>query len=225
MLEFSVRGKTMDHNRKKLTGIIPPLVTPLDASGKIDEKALKRLIEYCIQGGVSGIFMLGSCGEGTSLTGAQKRTAVKCALEAAEGIPYDGDQITGIEDGDTNARLFQMDVYIGFDLISLTFDNGEQEFVIPVVSDPIDTGSDSTGAIDTTSDETLLDKLKEWWERFQDSDGMNVIRIILAVVIVVLLILIVLLIVDKITAIASRKKPKPKTTSKKTKKKKTKKKK
>ena len=29
--------------------------------------------------------MLGSCGEGTSLTGAQKRTAVKCALEAAEG--------------------------------------------------------------------------------------------------------------------------------------------
>lgn len=143
------------------------------------------------------------------------------ALEAAEGIPYDGDQITGIEDGDTNARLFQMDVYIGFDLISLTFDNGEQEFVIPVVSDPIDTGSDSTGAIDTTSDETLLDKLKEWWERFQDSDGMNVIRIILAVVIVVLLILIVLLIVDKITAIASRKKPKPKTT-KKTKKKKTK---
>ena len=147
------------------------------------------------------------------------------ALEAAEGIPYDGDQITGIEDGDTNARLFQMDVYIGFDLISLTFDNGEQEFVIPVVSDPIDTGSDSTGAIDTTSDETLLDKLKEWWERFQDSDGMNVIRIILAVVIVVLLILIVLLIVDKITAIASRKKPKPKTTSKKTKKKKTKKKK
>ena len=106
-----------------------------------------------------------------------------------------------------------------------SFDNGEQEFVIPVVSDPIDTGSDSTGAIDTTSDETLLDKLKEWWERFQDSDGMNVIRIILAVVIVVLLILIVLLIVDKITAIASRKKPKPKTTSKKTKKKKTKKKK
>lgn len=143
------------------------------------------------------------------------------ALEAAEGIPYNGEQTTGIEDGDTNARIFQMDVYIGFDLISLTFDNGEQEFVIPVVSDPIDTGSDSTGAIDTTSDKTLLDRLKEWWERFQDSDGMNVIRIILAVVIVVLVILIVVQIVDKITAIASRKKPKPKTT-KKTKKKKTK---
>lgn len=142
------------------------------------------------------------------------------ALEAAEGIPYNGGQTTGIEDGDTNARIFQMDVYIGFDLISLTFDNGEQEFVIPVVSDPIDTGSDSTGAIHTTSDKTLLDRLKEWWERFQDSDGMNVIRIILAVVIVVLLILIVLLIVDKITAIVSRKKPKPKQTTRKTTKKK-----
>ena len=94
----------MDHNRKKLTGIIPPLVTPLDASGKIDEKALKRLIEYCIQGGVSGIFMLGSCGEGTSLTGAQKRTAVKCALEAAEGKGGPRRHADG-EDGRTPAQL------------------------------------------------------------------------------------------------------------------------
>lgn len=108
MLEFSVRGKTMDHNRKKLTGIIPPLVTPLDASGKIDEKALKRLIEYCIQGGVSGIFMLGSCGEGTSLTGEQKRTAVKCALEAAEGkVPV----LTGVLETSTEKILEEIRCY------------------------------------------------------------------------------------------------------------------
>lgn len=70
-------------NIKKLKGIIPPLVTPLDQRGNIDEESLERLIDYCIQGGVSGIFMLGSCGEGFALTAGRKRTAVQCALKAA----------------------------------------------------------------------------------------------------------------------------------------------
>lgn len=49
------------------------------------------------------------------------------ALEASEGIPYDGNGVLqGIKTGDTNARLFQMNVYLGFDIISLTFDNGEE---------------------------------------------------------------------------------------------------
>ena len=75
------------------------------------------------------------------------------ALEASEGIPYDGNGVLqGIKTGDTNARLFQMNVYLGFDIISLTFDNGEETFVIPVVSDPIDAGGASTGALHTNSD-------------------------------------------------------------------------
>lgn len=75
------------------------------------------------------------------------------ALEASEGIPYDGNGVLqGIKTGDTNARLFQMNVYLGFDIISLTFDNGEETFVIPVVSDPIDAGGASMGALNTNSD-------------------------------------------------------------------------
>lgn len=75
------------------------------------------------------------------------------ALETGEGIPYDGGgMLEGIKTGDTNARLFQMNVYLGFDIISLTFDNGEETFTIPVVSNPIDVGSGSTGALDTNSD-------------------------------------------------------------------------
>ena len=75
------------------------------------------------------------------------------ALEASEGIPYDGNGVLqGIKTGDTNARLFQMNVYLGFDIISLPFDNGEETFVIPVVSDPIDAGGASTGALHTNSD-------------------------------------------------------------------------
>lgn len=96
------------------------------------------------------------------------------ALEASEGIPYDGDGLLqGIKSGDTNARLFQMNVYLGFDIISLTFDNGEQEFVIPVVSDPIDAGSGSTGAINTTSDK---------------NNGKDLLKVIAALICLLLLI-------------------------------------
>ena len=47
--------------KERLRGIIPPLVTPLDENRNIDKKSLKKLIDYCVDGGVSGIFVLGSC--------------------------------------------------------------------------------------------------------------------------------------------------------------------
>ena len=63
----------------KIKGIIPPLVTPLDRKGRVDEESLEKLISHCIQGGVSALFILGSCGEGSVLTDLQKKTAVRCA--------------------------------------------------------------------------------------------------------------------------------------------------
>lgn len=36
--------------KEKLKGIIPPLVTPLDREGKIDEQSLGKLIRFCING-------------------------------------------------------------------------------------------------------------------------------------------------------------------------------
>lgn len=48
-------------------GIVPPVPTPLTESGAIDVPALERLLERVIQGGVHGVFMLGTTGEGLSL--------------------------------------------------------------------------------------------------------------------------------------------------------------
>ncbi|WP_116112031.1 dihydrodipicolinate synthase family protein [Austwickia chelonae] len=44
-------------------GVIPPLVTPLTASGELDLASLERLIARLLDGGVHGIFALGSSGE------------------------------------------------------------------------------------------------------------------------------------------------------------------
>ncbi len=52
----------------RLRGIIPPLVTPLRAPDELDVAGLERLIEHIIAGGVQGVFVLGSTGEGPSLS-------------------------------------------------------------------------------------------------------------------------------------------------------------
>lgn len=50
-----------------LKGIIPPMVTPLLDTMELDLNGLKKLIEHLIDGGVHGIFLLGTNGEGPSL--------------------------------------------------------------------------------------------------------------------------------------------------------------
>lgn len=54
--------------RQPLTGIIPPLITPLRGRDELDIAGLERLIEHVIRGGVSGVFILGTTGEGPGLS-------------------------------------------------------------------------------------------------------------------------------------------------------------
>ena len=51
-----------------IRGIIPPLVTPLTEQGKLDTEGLSRLVEHVLDGGVHGLFILGTTGEGPSLS-------------------------------------------------------------------------------------------------------------------------------------------------------------
>ncbi|MCR5731571.1 MAG: dihydrodipicolinate synthase family protein [Sphaerochaetaceae bacterium] len=46
-----------------IKGIIPPIVTPIDENEKVDEKALRKHIDFMIDGGISGILAFGSNGE------------------------------------------------------------------------------------------------------------------------------------------------------------------
>lgn len=62
-------------------GIIPPLITPLTKDRRLDVEALDRLVHHVIEGGVSGIFVLGTTGEGPSLSKDIKRAVVsRCCL-------------------------------------------------------------------------------------------------------------------------------------------------
>jgi len=68
-----------------LKGIIPPMITPLTENGELDTEGLKRLVEHLISGGVHGIFLLGTNGEGPSLTYALRKELISKACKLING--------------------------------------------------------------------------------------------------------------------------------------------
>ncbi|HNV04023.1 MAG TPA: dihydrodipicolinate synthase family protein [Vicinamibacterales bacterium] len=68
-----------------LTGIVPPLVTPLRDRDALDEPGLERLIEHVLGGGVSGLFILGTTGEGPSLSYRLRRELVARTCRQVNG--------------------------------------------------------------------------------------------------------------------------------------------
>jgi len=68
-----------------LRGVIPPMVTPLCAPDELDVAGLERLIEHMIKGGVHGIFALGTCGEGPSLSYRLRRELIERTCRQVRG--------------------------------------------------------------------------------------------------------------------------------------------
>lgn len=54
-------------NGQKYHGAVIPVVTPFTPSGEIDEPSLFKLLDNLVAGGVSGIFVLGTTGEGAQV--------------------------------------------------------------------------------------------------------------------------------------------------------------
>jgi 4-hydroxy-tetrahydrodipicolinate synthase len=64
-----------------LKGIIPPMITPLTEKEDLDVTGLEKLIEHLLAGGVHGIFLLGTNGEGPSLTYALRKELISKACK------------------------------------------------------------------------------------------------------------------------------------------------
>ena len=67
---------------RALSGIVPPAISPLDLSREIDEGAIGHLVEHVLQGGCSGLFVLGGCGEGAWLPSRQRGIVVRAFARA-----------------------------------------------------------------------------------------------------------------------------------------------
>lgn len=85
--------------RKIRGGIIPPVVTPLDENKKLDIPSLHRLVDHLIDGGVDGLFALGSSGEVVFLTDADRALVLREIVEHTAGrVPV----YAGVIDMQTN---------------------------------------------------------------------------------------------------------------------------
>jgi dihydrodipicolinate synthase/N-acetylneuraminate lyase len=65
-----------------LTGVVPPVVTPLRDRDTLDAEGLERLLAHLLEGGVAGVFLLGTTGEGPSLGYRLRREVIERSCRA-----------------------------------------------------------------------------------------------------------------------------------------------
>jgi len=80
-----MKGTALAHCRG---GVVPPISTPLGPDGRVDADSLRRLRTWLVDGGVRGIFALGSTGEASYLTETSRRQVVEtlAAVKGAEAL-------------------------------------------------------------------------------------------------------------------------------------------
>src|SRR5688572_12640994 len=102
----------------RLAGIIPPVVTPFRADESLDLPQLKSHVDYLLDRGVDGIFVLGTTGEFYALDEAEKQQVVAAAVEHCRGRSpvYVG---TGAETTREVVRLTRMAEREGADGVSV----------------------------------------------------------------------------------------------------------
>ncbi|MHA1730644.1 MAG: dihydrodipicolinate synthase family protein [Promethearchaeota archaeon] len=71
---------------ERLRGIFPPLVTPFEEeSEEVDEEGLRAVVDFLVDNGVNGLFVLGSSGEFAYMNAVERERVAEVVLERAAG--------------------------------------------------------------------------------------------------------------------------------------------
>lgn len=70
---------------KRLYGVVPALLTPLNKDGSLDAAGLEKLIERQLAAGVHGIFVAGMTGEGALLDDELLKDLITCSARIIRG--------------------------------------------------------------------------------------------------------------------------------------------
>jgi 4-hydroxy-tetrahydrodipicolinate synthase len=66
-------------------GVFTALVTPFTEEGKIDEQALRRLVDFQIEEGIDGLVPVGTTGESPTLGAEETEAVIRITVEQARG--------------------------------------------------------------------------------------------------------------------------------------------
>lgn len=72
-------------NTDFIKGVVVPILTPIDADERIDEKKLREQVDYVIEGGVLGILAFGSNGEFYVVEEDEMKRGLKIMVDQAAG--------------------------------------------------------------------------------------------------------------------------------------------
>ena len=81
----SVAEPRVEAAKQRLQGIVPPMVTPLKGRDSLDIEGLERLVEHIVAGGVQGLFILGTSGEGPGLSYRLRREVIQHTCRQMRG--------------------------------------------------------------------------------------------------------------------------------------------
>ena len=97
----------MVQKEKYGTGVVVALITPLKSDGRIDQKGLETIISHCLAGGVHGIFVLGTTGEGPCFVQNDRSKIIRTARKfTGEDTPlYVGVMDTSTERVKENIKI------------------------------------------------------------------------------------------------------------------------
>ena len=70
---------------RQYPGVYAAMATPITQDGEVDAAGVRNVVDYLFESGVTGLSILGSTGEGPSLTIAQRQHALEATLEATQG--------------------------------------------------------------------------------------------------------------------------------------------
>ena len=88
-------------------GILPAMITPLTKDYKVNIPAMRKLIDFLIDGGVHGIFAIGTTGEFYALTNAEYQEILEVTIDQVKGrVPvYAGANSIGTRESIALAKI------------------------------------------------------------------------------------------------------------------------
>jgi len=93
--------------KHKLKGMIPAIVTPLNENKTLDKEGYKKVIDYAMNNGCSGVMTLGTIGEGTDVNRDTYFDTVRTSVEIMNGS---GAVIVGTGSSDYEKIMNNIDV-------------------------------------------------------------------------------------------------------------------
>ena len=95
----------------KIEGIFCPHMVPFDAAGNINETELRRLIDFLIERGISGLYPNGSTGEFVRLTYEERKRVIEIVAEQVRKAGRDVPILAGAAEANIDMTVDTLNYY------------------------------------------------------------------------------------------------------------------